>query len=145
MTRLASISEELVASLQDASVSKQRAASIAACRFALANASVDDSSVAEAVQVIEGGRSLSEQQGAALDALVARLDGEHLQLQEAEEEGRASSEDYMRVFGQARAVAAVAFAGGGDPFEAATEAIYEAAAATDSQDDLVARIEEALK
>ena len=80
-----------------------------------------------------------------LDTLVAQLDDEYFQLQEAEEEGQASSEDYMRVFGQARAVAAVAFAGGDDPFEAATEAIYEAAATTDNQGDLVAQIEEALK
>jgi hypothetical protein len=46
----------------------------------------------------------------------------------------------MRVFGQARAVAALAFAGGEDAFQAATEAVYEAAATTDHKEELTAQI-----
>ena len=41
--------------------------------------------------------------------------------------------------------AALSFAGGEDPFEAATEAIYEAAATVDDKRELVAIIESMLK
>jgi hypothetical protein len=73
---------------------------------------------------------------ADLDALIVQLDDEYFGLQEAAEEGRANTADYLRLFGQARAVAALAFAGGEDAFQAATESIYEAVATTDNKDEL---------
>jgi hypothetical protein len=76
----------------------------------------------------------------ALDALAAGLDDEYFGLQEAAEEGRATVDDYMRPFGQARAVAALSFATDPDASEAADEAIYEAAHATADKEGLVAAV-----
>ena len=72
--------------------------------------------------------------------MAAGLDDEYLGLQEAAEEGRATADDYMRPFGQARAVAALSFATDPDAFEAAGEAIYEAAHATADKEGLVAAV-----
>jgi hypothetical protein len=83
---------------------------------------------------------LTPKEKSDLDALAAQLDAEYFALQEAIEEGRASTNDYMRPFGQARAVAALSFAGREDAFQAATEAIYEAAATTDDKEELFAHI-----
>jgi hypothetical protein len=79
-----------------------------------------------------------------LDALVARLDDEYFDLKEAAEEGRNSSGDYTLRFGQARAVAAVSFAGGENVAEAATEAIYEAVATVDDPAELTTLIRSVL-
>jgi hypothetical protein len=79
---------------------------------------------------------LGPEEKAALQALSAQLDEEYHTLQEAAEEGRASVDDYMKVFGQARAVAALCFTGSEDAYCAATEAIYEAAATTDDRAEL---------
>jgi hypothetical protein len=69
---------------------------------------------------------LTPKDKADLAALVTQIDEEYFALQEAAQEGRANTEDYMLVFGQARAVAALTFAGGEDTLQAAAEAIYEA-------------------
>ena len=81
----------------------------------------------------------------ALDALAGRLDDDYFGLQEAAEDGRATVEDYMRPFGQARAVAALSFAADRDAFEAANEAIYEAASAVEDKQGLVAAVLKALE
>jgi hypothetical protein len=141
MTRLETVSSDLVEKLRHSAASKQRAAALAACRFAVSKADVAQVAAAEALETIQKSGTLSGQQKAALDALVAQLDEEYFQLQEAAEEGRASTDDYLKVFGQARAVAALTFAGGDDPFDAATEAIYEATATTDDQEELLTLVE----
>ncbi len=145
MTRLDSLSADLTDKLRRASSAKQRAASLAALEFAIARAEVEHPLVEKALEKVRTAGVLTPKEKAELDALAAQLDEEYFALQEAAEEGRASTEDYMRVFGQARAVAALSFAGGDDPFQAATEAIYEAAATTDDKEDLTALIESALQ
>ena len=84
---------------------------------------------------------------AEIDALAAQLDEEYLDLQEAAEDGRASIEDYLRVFAKARAVAALSLAGNENSLQAATEAIYEAAATIRDTDkgELFVLVESALK
>lgn len=140
MTRLETLSPDLAVKMQRASAAKQRAASLAACEFAISHAKVEHPLVKQALKKVRAAGVLTPKEKAELDALAAQLDEEYFALQEAAEEGQASSEDYMRVFGQARAVAALAFAGGEDAFQAATEAIYEAAATTDDKEELSARI-----
>ena len=141
MTRLETVSRDLVEKLRHSTASKQRAAALAACKFAVTKADVVQAAVTEALETIQKSATLSVQQKAALDALVAQLDEEYFQLQEAAEDGRASTDDYLKVFGQARAVAALMFAGGDVPFDAATEAIYEATATTDDQEELLTLVE----
>jgi hypothetical protein len=145
VTRLETLSPDLAGKLERASAAKQRAASLAASEFAVARAKVEHPLVEKALTKVRATGVLTPKEKAELDALVARLDEEYFALQEAAEEGRASTEDYMRVFGQARAVAALSFAGGDDPFQAATEAIYEAAATTDDKEDLAALLQSALQ
>ena len=88
---------------------------------------------------------MSTDQKATLDGLAGRLDDEYFELQEAAEDGKATADDYMRPFGQARAVSALSFAANRDAFEAATEAIYEAATATDDKDELIADVMKTLE
>jgi hypothetical protein len=81
---------------------------------------------------------------AELDAFAARLDDHYLDLRDATDEGRATIEDYMPPFRQARAVSALSFAGDESALDAAMEAIYAAAATTENKDELGALIESAL-
>jgi hypothetical protein len=145
MTRLETLSPDLAGTLQRASVAKQRAVSLAASEFAISHAKVEHPLVQRALEKVRAAGALTQQEKAELDALAAQLDEEYFALQEAAEEGRASTDDYMRVFGQARAVAALACAGGEDALQAATEAIYEAAATTDDKEELAALIQSALQ
>lgn len=145
MTRLETLSPDLAGTLQRASAAKQRAASLAASEFAIARAKVEHPLVQRALEKVRRAGVLTPEDKAELDALAGQLDEEYFALQEAAEEGRASTEDYMRMFGQARAVAALAFAGGEDALQAATEAIYEAAATTDDKEELAALIQSALQ
>lgn len=145
MTRLESVSSELVQRLSQSAPAKQRAASLAASKFAASKTHLDHVAVKDALTTLQKDERLSAQQRASLDGLVAKLDDEYFQLQEAAEEGQASAGDYLRPFGQARAVAAILFADSDDPFEAATEAIYEASATTDAVDDLFGIVEAAIQ
>lgn len=136
MTRLETLSPDLAAKMQRASAIKQRAASLAACEFAISRAKVEHPLVEKALKKMRATGVLAPKEKAELDALAAQLDEEYFALQEAAEEGQARTEDYMRVFGQARAVAALSFAGGDDASQSAAEAIYEAAATTDDKEEL---------
>ena len=145
MTRLETLTPDIADKLRRASPMKQRAASVAASEFAIAHAKVEHPLVEKALEKLRAGGVLTPKDKAEIDALVARLDEEYFELQEAAEEGRASTDHYLRVFGQARAVAALSFAGNEDAFEAATEAIYEAAATTDGKEELAALIQAVLE
>jgi hypothetical protein len=145
MTRLESQLPDLADKLRRASTAKQRAASVAASEFAIARAKVEHPLVMRAMEKVRATGVLTAKEKAELDALVAQLDGEYFDSQEAAEEGRAAAGDYIRPFGQARAVAALSFAGNDDALEAATEAIYEAAAATDDKEQLSALVQSVLR
>ena len=140
MTRLETLSSDLAAKVQRASAAKQRAAALAACDFAITHAKVEHPLVKQTLQKVRAEGILTPEERAELDALTEQLDEEYFALQEAAEDGGATIADYTRVFGQARAVAALACAGGDDAFQAATEAIYEAAATVDEKEELIDRI-----
>jgi hypothetical protein len=143
--RLETISTELVEKLRRAPPAKQRKATLAACEFALSYAQVDNPLVEESLASLRAYGGLSPNQKAELEALAARLDDQYLDLRSAAEEGRAGANDYLPVFEKSLAVSALAFAGAEDPFEASTEAMYEAAIATDKDEGLFAAVEAALK
>jgi hypothetical protein len=144
MTRLEALSPDLARRLQEASASKQRAAGLAAAEFALAHAGVRHPLVESALAKVRSAGALAPKDKAQLDTLAAQLDEEYFALQQAAERGQSGSEEYMRVFGQARAVSALAFAGREDALQAATEAIYEAAATTDDKKEFFAVVQSAL-
>ncbi|MEX0677020.1 MAG: hypothetical protein WD063_08095 [Pirellulales bacterium] len=144
MDRLETLAPELVQRLSQASPAKQRAAAIAASEFAIEKAHIQHAAVDEACESLRTAGGISAAQQAEVEALMSILDNEYFDLQEAAEEGRATTEDYLRKFAQARAVSALLFAAKDDPFEASTEAVYEAAAAFDDKRPLFLVIESVL-
>jgi hypothetical protein len=140
MTRLDALSTRLAAALRQASEERLRSACLEACEFAVQQTGVESPFVDDALRSLRSSKPLSLDYREALDALAGRLDDEYFGLQEAAEDGRATVDDYMRPFGQARAVTALSFATDQDAFKAANEAIYEAAAAVADKEELVAAV-----
>ncbi|GKT02418.1 hypothetical protein AVKW3434_23535 [Acidovorax sp. SUPP3434] len=66
-----------------------------------------------------------------MNNLSGQLDRTYFELQEQAEINPDFQADALRLFGQARAIAAIAFAGEKDFLVAAMEAIYEASATVD--------------
>jgi hypothetical protein len=147
MIGLELLSGTLVDKLRLASAPKQGAASLAACEFAIAHAHVEHPLVEMPLHKVRATGLLPPKEKAWIDALTTRLDVEYLDLQEAAEEGKASTEEYLQVFAKARAIVALSFAGNEDPFMGATESIYEAGATIrcDDKGDLFAAVESALE
>ena len=145
MNRLHTLSSDLVVKLRRASTAKQRAAGVAAGELAVAKAKVEHPLVAEALRQLRAGHVFTPREKAEVDALVAQLDEEYFNLQDAADAGRADANDYLRAFAKARAIAALSFAGSDAP-EAAADSIYEAAAAMgDDKAELFSLIESVLK
>jgi hypothetical protein len=145
MSRLETLSSDLVAKLHRASTAKQRAAGVAASELAVAKAKVKHPLVDEGLRQLRAGHVFTPQEKAEIDALTAELDEEYFNLQEAAEAGKASADHYLQAFAKARAVAALSFAGSDVP-DAAADSIYEATAAVgDDKAELFSLIESALK
>ena len=145
MTRLDALSTGLAAALRHASEQGRRSACLAACEFAVQRTGIESPLVINALRSLRSLKPLSPDDRGALDALAGKLDDEYFGLQEDAEDGRATVEDHMRPFRQARAVAALSFAGDRDALEAANEAIYEAASAVEDKQGLVAAVAKALE
>jgi hypothetical protein len=145
MTGLEDLSPDLASTLQRASAAKQRAAALVACEFAISRAGAEHPLVDRTLKTLRAAGVLLPEEKAELDTLAAQLDEDYFALQEAAEEERASTEGYLKVFGQARAVAALACAADEDALRAATEAIYEATATADDKEALLSRILSALQ
>jgi hypothetical protein len=131
MMRLETVARELSEKLRIASPAQQKAASFAACQLAIQAASVEAPIVLESLEHLRQHGTLSIQQVAVLNDLAEQLDSKYFDLQEQDELTPALQADALRLFGQARAIAAVAFAGGEDVLTAAMEAIYEASVTFD--------------
>ncbi len=128
MSRLQSLSVELVNVLSRVSVPRRRAACIAACQLAVAETRVQHSLVHDALRRLHAGHMFTLREKAGLDALAARLDDEYFNLQRAAEAGAGPIESWAQVFAQARAVSAVSLAGSDSP-DALCESVYESAVA----------------
>ena len=132
MTRLDSLSPELVGKFLGASQSKKYAAISAACEIAVAEAEIEAPIITDALTALKSGLPFEPQQKAALSRLTTQLDEAYFKLQEAD---AGNSEGIERAFSRARAVAAltVAAEGMGDSL---VEAIYDAAFATSRPEKL---------
>lgn len=129
--RLETVAQDLSERLRKASPKQQHAASIAACQLALQAASVDEPIALESLEQLRQQGTLSIQRVTELIALAEQLDSEYFELQDQSEINQVFQADALRLFGQARAIAAIAFAGGKDVLTAAMEAIYEASVTVD--------------
>ena len=135
---LESLSRDLVGKLWFASSEMRRAASLAACEYAIAKTYAEHPDVDKGLEELRAGRLLTAQTKAAIDALRAVLD---------EKTKTSNTGESQRMFAKARAVAAVSCASNENSFDAATEAIYEAAETIrhDDKRELFALIESILQ
>src|SRR5688572_14434987 len=85
MTRLESLSPDLAAKMQRASVTQRRAACVAACELAISHARVEHPRVEHAMQKLRAGGVFGPKERAELDALAAMLDEKYFALQDAAE------------------------------------------------------------
>ena len=134
--RLELISPELVSRFKHASNLQLRVCALAACRFALDQTGLTNPIIDEGLNSIEAtnyGDSLLRQK---VEVLINELDEVQWAIQELLDEGQGDQASYLRAFGQARAAQAIYSALDANPFVAATEAIYEANAATDDLTNL---------
>lgn len=131
MMRLETVARDLSEKLRLASTTQQQAASFAACQFALQATSVEVPIVLESLEQLRQHGMLSIQRVAELNDLAEQLDTKYFDLQDQAEDNPDLQADALRLFGQARAIAAVAFAGGRDVLTAVMEAIYEASVTVD--------------
>ena len=145
MNRLETLAPDVAEKLRLATPDKQRAVALAACEFAISKANLQRTSIEEACKGLRKGTGLSPAQQSEIEALVASLDNEYFDLQEAAEEGRATTDDYLRKFAQARAASTLLFASKSNPLEASTEAVYEAAAVLKDKRPLFSAVESALR
>jgi hypothetical protein len=153
MNWLEGLSPDLASKLQRASAAKQQAASLAAAEFAITAAKVVHPLVDHALEELRKGNILSAKERAELVALVTQFDENYLAFLDPDDEP-VNTDGFYRWFIQARAVAALSYAGAvaamclagnEDSYLAATDAIYEAAASTDYNQELAAVVQSALQ
>jgi len=129
MKRLESSEIHLAQKMKVVSEEKRRRAVRVACEIAVQICPVDLPVVEESLRQLLSGYQLSIEQVSKLECLVAQLDEEYFNLQDIQNEDMQLNPQALHFFSQARAVSALACAGGDDSIESATEAIYEAASA----------------
>lgn len=134
--RLESVAKDLVAKLQAANPTQQRAASLIACQFALQAAPIEATIISETLEQLRQHGVLTQQRVAELSDLAAQLDRKYFDLQDKAEDDSILQSEALRLFSQARTVSALSFAGGRDAQTAAMEAIYEASATVDDSSQL---------
>jgi hypothetical protein len=101
-----------------------------ACRLAIAASGVNDQPALDALHAVELRRA-DPDAAASMRSLAERLDEDAWDAQEAGDEAR-----YEVLFRRSRAVSSLAFALSGEP----DEAIYEAAYAVGTPEDLIRRL-----
>lgn len=143
--RLELLDRDLSTLLQKASVSQQRNAALIASQFAIERTSLNNPIVAQALKAIESGNYGDEFLREKIESLVNQLDEIQWDLQEKMDAGEAELSTYLGAFQQARSANSLYFALDDDAFNAATESIYEADAATDDLASLKQKILQVFK
>ncbi|MCC3572677.1 MAG: hypothetical protein JGK30_12435 [Microcoleus sp. PH2017_40_RAT_O_B] len=129
--RLEFIDAEQSEMLKQSTISELRNAAKTACQFALERTNFSHPILEEGLEALEKSQCGDVSLQNKLQSLVDRLDEIQWDLQEKMAEGSIELSDYLAAFHTARAVNSLYFALNADPFVAASEAIYEAHAATD--------------
>lgn len=136
MERLELAAPELFAELCDAPASEQRAASIHACRLAVAATGLDHPVVTRALDSLTEGRTSRPDERSDLADLADELNALASRFMEQSRGSDEARTQYLARFSRARAAAAVAFALEGEAPRASAEAIYEAAHAIDEPGEM---------
>lgn len=143
--RLELLDQGLSALLEKASVSQRRNVALIASQFALERTNLNDPIVDQALKAMEIGNYGDESLREKIESFVNQLDEIQWDLQEKMDAGEAELSAYLTAFQQARSANSLYFALDADAFNAATESIYEADAATDDLVTLKQRILELFK
>lgn len=138
--RLKSVSECLVNKLSDASSNQRKKAIIIACTDAVNASGVSIPIVDEAIEKLRHGELFSPDLVASLINLSNNIDFLYLDSQEKSERNKISSENYLKLFSQARTVSALALAGSDETLFSTSEAIYEASMAVSNHDIFINNI-----
>lgn len=144
MNRLESLSPSFAEKLALASTTQRKAVVLAACELAVKEARLDSAEVNAALAVMRQGRVTTAAQVVTISALAEHLDEQYFALQDAADDGRASPNDYLGPFSQARAASAIVYALKDSSLDADMEAIYEATAATDMPKETARMLESLL-
>lgn len=142
--RLDTVSQDLLNKLSKANPQQMRLASLAPCQIALKHSLVDTAVVLESLELLRQQRSLSIQRIAELNDLVARFDSKYFDLQNEAGSDHELQTDALAFFSQARAISALAFAGGDNPSIDTLDAVYETYMAVDDRDLVLDATEAAL-
>jgi len=136
LTRLDSISRNAGEAFRHATWRQRRRAVLAACEFAVRRSELNENIVAEALALLRAEKAPDITVRQRLEELAARLDDQYFDA--SKEPDEALGPDGLGFFSKARAAAALAYAFG-DP-ERIHEAIYEAIATTNDQEELLKTI-----
>lgn len=139
-SRLETVAPALVRSLGLAGEPQRRAAALAGATLAVERTGLTNVVVLKALDTLNAGGHVDAACSAALDGLLAELDEIAWSIQDQVDSGERSYEDYLVAFQRARAAASAAFAADADASTAALEGLYEADAAIDDLDALMAAV-----
>lgn len=143
-SRLERIDPELFDRLRRASPIQQRAAARAACRFALDSNDLVGPIIDAGWEAIESAEYGNSRPRAQLKAFVSQLETIERRARDCVDSGQASRGQYIVAFRRAHAANSIYYALSSDAFEAATESVYEANAATSDVQGLIQAISSAL-
>lgn len=141
MQRLETLAPEFARRLQTLGAEEQRAVAVAASELALSRSGVDHPVIAAIEPALQGGAPVSSEERERIRALADQLDEIYFDLQEAAEAHGAEASDWEQAFRRARAVSSLYWALDDDPLTAASEAVYESAAAVGDPADVLAAVD----
>lgn len=136
MKRLFTLSAELATKLQNSPMARQNDLKYFACSYAIKTAAIDDQFVLTALDKLKADGTLSPVYKQELQEKLDTLDDAYFKLTETD-----TSEDAgIKEFHKARAVSALIEATKENSFDAAADAIYEAAMTSSDQQELVGQL-----
>lgn len=144
VARLESYFPDLYEKLQGASSAKRKQAVLKACEMAVELAGVSDSAVLACLESLRRGETVSREIVVNLSRISNELDEQYFDLQDVSDDEQSFGKEVLKVFGQARAVAALVFFTTEESVQSASEAVYEAILSVEDGEKVVMRVIEVL-
>jgi len=142
MKHLQQLAPDMFAMIERADDSHLRMVCVPICELAVRRNRPFESVVDEALECLRLERRYEQGLVDRLDALMNRFDDQYFELKDQAEDAEDDAArqrltaEYQALFQKARTVAALRASGDPDAFEAATEAIYEAAASVADKESI---------
>lgn len=145
MDRLETLSKDLSKKIKQATSQKKIELIFTACDFAIKKSQINHPLLDKILKEIKANREISQSEKSELEKVAYELDNKYFDLQEASENGLASTEDYLEAFSKARAVFALLFAFNEDLTMAVSEVIYEASSTIDDKNEFFSLIDSVIE